>query len=167
MKLLAIDLGLKLGYAYRNSVDELKSGICYLGENKKAAREIRWVVLYRFLEELHKVEDFEGVVYEQPGRLFGHAKKILPGLQAIIELWAAQRGISIQVGSPSALKKFATGDGTADKPMMQLSAMLRWPGREFVGHDEIDALFLLTFFEKNHVRKVGDKKLPKAQPSGN
>ncbi len=156
MKLLAIDLGLKLGYAYRNSSDELKSGICLLGENKKASREVRWVVLYRFLEELHKVEEFEAVVYEQPGILFGFAKKILPGIQAIIELWAAQRGILIQTGSPSTVKKFATGDGKADKMMMQLSARLRWPGREYVGHDEIDALFLLTLFEKKHVQKAGD-----------
>jgi hypothetical protein len=65
------------------------------------------------------------------------------------------------------LKKFATGDGKADKPMMQLSAMLRWPGRAFVGHDEIDALFLLTFFEKKYVREVGDKELPETQQPGN
>lgn len=167
MKILAIDLGLKLGYAYRNSQGELVSSVCHLNENKKASNEIRWQVLWRFLTNLHFVENFEGVAYEQPGRLFGYAKKILPGIQAIIELWAAQSGVSIQVCSPSALKKFATGDGRADKDMMGLSAGLRWPGAVFETHDEVDARFVLTFFEKKHVRKVGDKEFPEAQQSGN
>lgn len=166
MKLLAIDLGTNLGYAYRDSLGDLCSGVKNLQKNKNASKEMRWVELYEHLTLLHGCEVFEGVVYEEPGRLFGHAKKILPGYQAIIELWAAQNGLSIQVCSPSALKKFATGDGRADKHMMQLSAMLRWPDRIFVRHDEVDALFILTFFEKKNVREVGDKELPETQLSG-
>ena len=166
MKTLALDLGTNLGYAYRNSENELVSGGYDLKANKKASNEMRWVLLYRFLTLLHGVEDFEGVVYEQPGRLFGHAKKILPGMQAIVELWAGQNGLSIQSCSPSALKKFATGNGAADKAMMELSAALRWPGRVFTTHDEVDALFIFTFFEKKNVREAGNTQLPKAQPSG-
>lgn len=167
MKVLAIDLGTKLGFAYRNSQDEVASGVVHLKSNKKASVEMRWVVLYRFLTLIHGAEDFEAVVYEQPGRLFGHAKKILPGIQAIIELWAAQNGLAIHTCSPSTIKKFATGDGTADKDMMRLSAAVRWPGVVFEFHDEIDARFVLTFFEKTDVRKIGDKKLPKTRSSRN
>lgn len=162
MKLLAIDLGVNLGWAHRQS-EELISGLLVLQQTKKASREMRWVVLYRWLTLMHSNHEFEGVVYEQPGRLFGHAKKVLPGLQAIIELWAAQNGVSIQTCSPSALKKFATGDGTADKAMMEQAAALRWPGRKFERHDEIDALFVLTLFEKKHVRKTADTELPETQ----
>lgn len=167
LKLLAIDLGTNLGWSHRDADNELVSGVLSLTPNKKASKEIRWVVLYRWLTLMHTTQDFEEVVYEQPGRLFGHAKKVLPGLQAIIELWAAQNGVSIKTCSPSTLKKFATGDGTADKTMMEAAAALRWPGRKFERHDEIDALFVLTYFEKKHVRKAGDKKLPEAQSSGN
>lgn len=167
MRRLAIDLGMNLGYAFKRSPDELVSGGYQLKDNKKSSSEMRWVVLYRFLAQLHEDEDFEEVVYERPGNLFGHARKVLPGIQAIIELWAAQNGLAIRVCGPKTVKMFATGDGNADKDMMLVSAKLRWPGRQFETHDEVDACFLLTYFEKNHVREVGDKKLPKTRKPRN
>jgi len=81
------------------------------------------------------------VVIEEFGRFLGEAAKIIPMLHGAVRLDLMRAGIPYMVLSPSSLKKFATGSGTADKTAMAMAAYKRL-GREYKTSDECDADWL-------------------------
>jgi len=81
------------------------------------------------------------VCEDVPSRMIGAAGKVIPMLHGAIRLDLIRAGIPYMVLSPSTLKKFATGKGTADKTAMALAALKRF-GQEFGTSDECDAAWL-------------------------
>lgn len=71
------------------------------------------------------------------------ALRISLGLGSIAELVARDRDIPIFEKAPKAIKKFATGNGNANKPMMVAAAKAR--GWHVVDDNHADALWLLDF----------------------
>ena len=113
---------------------------------------------------LHRMEKISGapdhVIYEVLGVLHGKAKKVLVGMQAIVELYCLESGTEIHTVSPTALKKFATGNGRAEKIDMVAAAGRRWPFRSFNTDDEVDALWAT----EKHLVDLGIKELEHSIP---
>ena len=83
--------------------------------------------------------DCQLVVMEGLGGVYkGEAAKIIPMLHGALRLELKRRGVPYMVLMPSSLKKFATGNGSADKTAMALAALKRL-GREYPTGDECDA----------------------------
>jgi Holliday junction resolvasome RuvABC endonuclease subunit len=69
-------------------------------------------------------------------------------LRGIIKLVAAEAGGKATVGyTPTAIKKFATGDGRAKKPAMIAAYARHYPQQQIIDDNHADALWLLRFAE--------------------
>lgn len=66
------------------------------------------------------------------------------GLYWALVAYLARKGIPIAVCSPTTLKKFATGNGRAEKPAMLAAARELWPHASVRDHNASDALLLAT-----------------------
>jgi len=99
-----------------------------------------WLRLEKFQSHVGHVDL---LVYEQPGLLHGHARKVLPAMQGVVELWCAKEKIECQVVGVQAIKIHATGKGKANKDDMIMAAVARWPEIQIESHDHADALWLL------------------------
>jgi Holliday junction resolvasome RuvABC endonuclease subunit len=144
---LALDLGVNMGWAigsYKTGVSA--SGSFNLDGRRDSCKAMRWIRLDNTLTEISQIYDPYYVVYEQPGALRGHAAKVLPSIQAIIEFWCLRKGLEWTTMTPSAVKKHATGKGTAKKADMLQVAKGRWPTWTFERHDQVDAMWLLDGF---------------------
>lgn len=75
------------------------------------------------------------------GRYLGEASRVIPMLHGAVRLELMRSKIPYMLLSPSSLKKFATGNGSADKTGMALAALKRL-GREYSTSDECDADWL-------------------------
>jgi Holliday junction resolvasome RuvABC endonuclease subunit len=81
------------------------------------------------------------VMEDAPTRLLGDAGRVLLHLQGAVRLELKRLPVPYMILSPSTLKKFATGNGSADKTAMALAAFKRL-GREYGTDDECDADWL-------------------------
>jgi Holliday junction resolvasome RuvABC endonuclease subunit len=81
------------------------------------------------------------VCEDVPSHMIGAAGKVIPMLHGALRLELMREGITYMVLSPSTLKKFATGSGSADKTAMAMAAYKRF-GQEFGTSDECDAAWL-------------------------
>lgn len=75
------------------------------------------------------------------GQYLGEASRVIPMLHGAIRLELKRSRVPYMLLSPSSLKKFATGNGSADKTAMALAAVKRL-GREYATNDECDADWL-------------------------
>jgi len=146
MKILAIDIGMTMGWAYRDPTT-FTSGIWKfeMAAKDTSHKGNRYVTLWRHLESFKAVRGMPThVVYERPGNLFGHARKVLPAMQGIIELWALLNKAALLDYLASEVKKHAC-KGTANKDEMIKAAAIRWPDLKFKTHDQCDAVWLLSY----------------------
>jgi Holliday junction resolvasome RuvABC endonuclease subunit len=82
------------------------------------------------------------VVIEGLGGLYkGEAARTMPMMHGAVRLELKRHRVPYMLLSPSSLKKFATGNGSADKTAMALAALKRL-GREYATNDECDADWL-------------------------
>lgn len=145
MRILALDIGTTIGWACKDG-DRLTSGIWDLSGRTSIHKGYRYVSLWNKLEsfkQIRGVPDF--LVYERPGNLFGNARKVLPAIQGIIELWALLNEVDVSDCGLSEVKKHAC-KGNAKKEDMMKAAKIKWPSKVFQTHDECDAFWLLDFF---------------------
>jgi Holliday junction resolvasome RuvABC endonuclease subunit len=87
----------------------------------------------------------ELIVYEQPFARGAAATRCLWGIAGIIEALAHNAGAACLCITPSEIKKWATGAGTADKDAMTLAAHCMGYAGE--NEHEADAWCLLKFAE--------------------
>lgn len=82
------------------------------------------------------------VVIEGLGGLYrGESARIIPMLHGVLRDRLQTAGIPFMILLPKTLKKFATGNGAADKDEMARAAFRRL-GRQYATHDECDADWL-------------------------
>jgi Holliday junction resolvasome RuvABC endonuclease subunit len=139
MKILAIDPASILGWALSNT----EYGIWDLKTRKDESMGMKLIRLKSKLNEIHKLEDLDLIVYERAaGR---HTNSIIhqAKLIGIIEKWCEENSIEYKAYSATEIKKFATGKGNAGKPAMVKAAQdkLGYDGED----DNIaDALWILN-----------------------
>jgi len=130
---LALDLATALGWAVNPPHEEPDFGTEVLPSTGNAvgpfiAAYDAW--LRRMIEEQKPAM----IIYEQPS-IFAKTTPItvikLNGLATHTEFVCEKRSIAVRSANPSQLKKFATGNGRADKPMMIDAARRRgWKVRD-------------------------------------
>lgn len=147
MRLIALDIATKTGWA-SSSDGNISSGVWNLSISGDESNGIRLKKLWNKLNTTHETQTIKYVVYEQPSNLRGHAQRILPALQGVVELWCVLNGILHRSFSPTEIKKHATGSGKANKNEMIMAAIKKWPDMEIVSPDQVDALFLLDLAQK-------------------
>lgn len=142
-RILALDIATKTGWAYRAADGSVVSGVWDLSVKKGIPNGHRIKNLWSRLIITHRVRGIDFIVYERPGSLSGHARKVLPALQGAIELWSALNDVHYECYTPSTVKKHATGNGKANKKLMIFAAENKWPDLEIVDDNQVDALWLL------------------------
>jgi Holliday junction resolvasome RuvABC endonuclease subunit len=102
----------------------------------------RLMELADHLHTLAVANQIDLVVIEGLGGVYkGEAAKVVPMLHGALRLELKRLPVPYMVLLPSTLKKFATGNGSADKTLMAMAAYKRL-GREYRTSDECDADWL-------------------------
>ncbi len=81
------------------------------------------------------------VVIEGMGRFKGNTGLVIAEVHGTVKVELMDQGVPYAVVTPSTLKKFATGNGNADKDMM-IAAARRRAGLVFKDHNQCDAWWL-------------------------
>jgi crossover junction endodeoxyribonuclease RuvC len=163
--ILALDLGTKTGWAYRDAKGVISTGTWVLQtpEETTAAAllrrdrtlDMRVPVLYRklktFWEEVKVKQDFidglDFLVFEDVQfSKFTQQTQLWSSLRAAVWLFCFNYGIARDCCPVATLKKFATGSGNAPKPVMIEAAKKLFPQIEMTFDDNAaDALCLLQW----------------------
>ncbi len=140
MNVLALDLGRKCGWAHSGGM----SGVWDLSIKPDESSGMRLVRLRAKLETVYNALGVHLLVFEAARNLrFGNAVRSNAEFQAVVKLWAHDRGVEYKGYSPKQIKKFATGKGTASKTAMLAAAKTKWPDLEIIDDNHADALWLL------------------------
>lgn len=147
MKILALDPATRCGWAHSSG----GGGIWDLHTRADESRGMRLLRLHSKLNAVYDSAGVDLVVFEAARNLrYGNAVRVAAQLQAIIELWCQEREVPYRGYSPSEIKKFATGKGSASKEAMLAAARQRWPHIEFEDDNHADAMWLLALAENEY-----------------
>lgn len=156
MRIVALDLGTKTGWATGQSTDQSRSMDLWGTEDFGAKRRnesfgMRYIRFKAWLKEILGSGEGTMVVYEEVKRHAGtQAAHVYGGLMTHLAAYCDENGIeytSIPVGT---IKKHATGKGNSDKDKMIGAAKERWPS--FEGDDNAaDALHMLDYTRKHEL----------------
>lgn len=137
-KILALDPGTAFGWALSREL----YGVWDLKTKRDESTGMKLLRLENKLAEICKMHKIEIMVFERPGGrhktdIINHSK-----LQAMIERFCINNNIEYKGYSSKEIKKFATGNGNAGKPLMIKIAgeKLGYPGND---DNEADALWIL------------------------
>ena len=143
MKILALDLATKTGWALRSN-GHVESGVQVFDLKRGESPGMRFVRFRRWLYQM--LESFEAgdvVAFEQAHHRGGAATQLCVGMSTRVLEACAELGLEHTSVHSATLKKFATGSGRASKEEMLATARARWP--EVKTHDEADARHLLQY----------------------
>ena len=141
MKLLALDLGTKTGWAL-NSPDI--SGVRDFSIKRGESPGIKFLRFKGWLKEMLNTAHPDIVVFEQAHHRGGAATAVAYGFQAHLLSWCAEYGVEHLACHTGTLKKFATGKGNASKKAMMRAYSENF-GREPIDDNECDARWLLEW----------------------
>ena len=142
MKLLALDLGTKTGWAVYVGPGTIFSGAWDLKPSRFSGGGMRFVRFVGFLTELHKSVGYDRVVFEEVRRhMSTDAAHVYGGLMATLTMFCEDKGLPYEGVPVGTIKKSWTGKGNASKAEMVAEAKKRgfYPQSE----DEADALAIL------------------------
>ena len=149
VRILAVDPGIKLGYALQLDWGVPLSGVQRFEISRDESPGMRWLRFRAWLKEVNEKAGGIGVIYhERPHHRGGAATAILEGFVSQLQAFAAEHRIEIKAVHSGTLKKFGTGSGAAGKPQMMAAAGARYPDRVIIDDNEADALILLDFARK-------------------
>lgn len=142
--ILAIDPASHFGWA----ISETEYGVWDLRTRRDESMGMKLIRLKAKVRELHDITEFNVVAYERPaGR---HTASVIheAKLIAVIEEWCEHEGIHYRSYSATEIKKFATGKGTAGKPLM-IKAAKEKLGYTGNNDNEADALWILQLAKRD------------------
>jgi len=151
MRVLAVDPATRTGFAL-SSRGGLVVGTLDLGARELESVGQRFRFFSRWLEELIDEHEIDVLIFE---RAYGFRKgsEFLAGLAAVCH--SHDDKVAVIEANVSALKKWATGKGNADKAMMIEAA--RDHGFDTDDDNEADAYLLLRYFERNGTQLPADQ----------
>ena len=142
MNILAIDPATTCGWASSDG----PSGVWDLSVRPDESKGMRLIRLRSKLREFQKVEL---IVFEASRNVrHGNAIRVAAQLQGVIETHCCDEGIEYKGYSPSEIKKFATGNGLANKTLMMTTGQAKWPEMDFIDDNHVDAVWLLELARK-------------------
>ena len=153
--ILSLDLGTTMGWAVLIN-DKMDSGSVsfarYKGCKSKSAdhKGLPYLSLYAWLGLRCHIYRVKTIVYEDVFRWSSSdAAKVYGGYRGIVMSTAARYDIEVIGYSPSAIKKFWTGKGNADKNQMVKVTKQKYPNLEVKDDNQSDAIALLQL----HINK--------------
>ncbi len=142
--ILAIDPGTRCGWAYwRQGWRRPESGVMTFELARGESQGMRFVRFRRWLEELAAWKP-DIWLYEQAHHRGGYATEIAVGMTTRIQEAAILAGAEYKAVHSATLKKWAAGNGRADKQAMIRAAQRFWC-IEPQDDNEADALCLLAY----------------------
>ena len=153
--ILALDLGMRTGYAIREN-GRVESGVQVFDVKRGESPGMRYLRFNRWLADVcHAGLDavfgrdalaVGFIVYEQTHHRGGAATEVAAGFATRAQEFCARHGLEHAAVHTATLKKFATGRGNAKKPEMIAAAQARF-GYPVADDNEADALWLLAYAE--------------------
>lgn len=144
---LAIDPGLRCGFALGSESKVVDSGVWLLDSKRHSGAGMRFLLLEGSIREAIRQAPGEviAVTYEEVRQHSGvAAAHVYGGIQAIIQKTATELEIPWMSIPVSAIKIEATGKGNARKAAVLRAARERWPAISFIDDNQADAVWLLA-----------------------
>lgn len=145
MNVLALDLGTQTGFAVGRlnfQPSTVTSGSVSFKPKKFVSFGRRFKDFEAWLDRIHTLDPVDEVVFEEVRRHRGtDAAHIYGGFLATLTNWCDENALPFKGEPVGTIKKHATGNGGAGKPMM-IAAAIKW-GFKPTDDNEADALALL------------------------
>ena len=142
MKILALDLGAKCGWA----VNEKVNNVLNLKPTRFSSAGTKFLDFENFLNINLKQNEIELVAYEEVRRHIGtDAAHAYGGYQAILQKVCLNHFIEYKGVPVGTIKKHATGKGNASKEEMIVAANKFYPSINIKDDNHADALCLLHY----------------------
>lgn len=143
MNILALDCATRLGWATLDRNGDIQSGLQVFDLKRGESAGMRWLRFTAWLHEMHKIDSYNVIAYEQAHHRGGAATAVGVGFTTCIDQFAAFAKIETMPVHTATVKKHATGKGNADKAAMIAAARVR--GWNVSDDNVADALFILDF----------------------
>jgi len=153
MKILALDLGTKTGWAFGGAkdTDQVYSGTQDFSLKRGESPGMRLLSFDKWIYEMLAKHKPKMVGYEMPHQRGGHSTQLLLSMLGILHVACEKAGIEYASVHSATLKKSATGSGKASKEDMVIVATEKF-NRKVIDDNEADALHILAWardtFEK-------------------
>ena len=143
MKILALDLGTRTGWALLESW-RVESGVNVFDVKRGESPGMRYIRFNRWLDDVTRFDKkLTLIAYEQTHQRGGAATEVAAGFATRVQEFCARHGIEHAAVHSATLKKWTTGHGNAKKPEMIAAVRFRW--RFVQTDDEADAVALLEY----------------------
>lgn len=144
IKLLSIDPSLTTGFALRDGNTIIASGVWKIEHNPRfESIGMRWLRFQQKLNEAYAIFPYTRVAYEEVRfHRGGSATAVYEGLVSHLQSWCERIGVTYQAVPVKTLKKYACGNGNADKAKMIAAAKAKWPKIEIVDDNHADSLWI-------------------------
>lgn len=150
MRILALDLGTKTGWAWSDGEGRIESGVNVLPLRKDESPGMRFVRFRKWFDDMCLLVRPDFVICEKPHlRGFGPTH-VLINFLGRVEEECAIREIEHTTVHTGTLKKHATGSGKASKEDMLDTAKAKYPRKIIFDDNEADALLMLDFARDNY-----------------
>lgn len=143
MNILALDCATRLGWATLDRTGSVQSGLQVFDLRRGESAGMRWLRFTAWLHQMHELDHFNVIAYEQAHHRGGAATAVGVGFTTCIDQFAAHAKIETMPVHTATIKKHATGRGNADKQAMIAAA--RGRGWSVTDDNVADALFILDF----------------------
>lgn len=141
--ILTLDLGNNIGWAVSKFGKVFESGFYQLKDIDCKVRS-----LYIFLDLLIDKYGIFDDVYSESINVFGHFRslKVLFGYDAILDLWCSINSLPLTKKTPTAIKKYISGNGRASKELViqRVNTIFVELKKEVKNHNEADSLALMA-----------------------
>ena len=157
MKILALDIGCKMGWAIGLGVGDVVSGTKEFRNGRHEGGGMRWLQFREWLAHMHdKHGPLDAIFYEEVRRHEGvDAAHAYGGFQAHLAAWCEASSVPYQGVPVGTIKKAATGKGNAGKAVM--IAAMRARGYQPGDDNEADALALLICQDQRQDSEINAK----------
>ena len=148
MRILALDLGTKCGWAVGSPTDPgpIRNGVWNFQPTKFDSAGIRFSKFEEYLAFEIAIAGIDKVVYEAVrNHMAIDAAHVYGGFMAILQAVCIKQGIPYEGVPVQTIKKHATGKGNADKKAMVKAAIKKWKNINVTSDDQADALHLLDY----------------------
>ena len=143
--ILALDLGIKTGWAISSKDGKIESGTENFKVSKFESQGVMFLKFKNWLTELkNRYKGIDYVYFEAVRRHLGtDAAHMYGGFMGQLTVWATHHDIPYQGISVQTIKKHITGKGNASK--QEVIAAIRAKNHDPADDNEADALALLDF----------------------
>lgn len=146
MRILALDLATKTGWAHSNG----ESGVQDFALKRGESPGMRFIRFRTWIQEWsHGAIRPHVIAYEQAHHRGGAATHVAENLIGRVLEFSAEHDIDTSPYHTAHIKKYATGRGNASKDEMIAAAQAKWPDATIIDDNHADAMWLLALAQRD------------------